>query len=82
MKSFVLSGVAFFCIFVYGASAQEVYQDLKEIVTAEVTGIVSSKEHEIVGTDTLANVQQIKAKLTSGSAIGRTVTFENEMVTL
>lgn len=83
MKRFVIFlGVVFFCGVVTNVSAQEIHQDLKEIITAEVTDVVSIEESEIVGTDTFATVQQVGAKLTSGSSIGRIVTFENEMVTL
>ncbi len=83
MKYYGLLVLAFvFCGSFGVANAQEVYQDLKEIVTAEVTEVMSVEEREIVGTDTFATVQQIKATLTSGKTVGKVVMFENEMVLL
>lgn len=84
MKNFascICGLVLFFSAYSFVA-AQEVYQDLKEIVTAEVVNVVSVDQREIVGTDTFVTVQQIEAKITSGSSTHRVVTFENEMVTL
>lgn len=82
MKHLVLATVLVFLGSISAVHAQEVYQDLKEVVTAEVTKVISAEEREIVGTDTFATVQEIEAKLTSGTTVGRVVTFENEMVTL
>ncbi len=62
--------------------AQEVHQDLKEIVTAEITEIVSEGEREIEGTETRVFLQELKAKILSGSKEGEVVTFENEIVKL
>lgn len=63
-------------------SAQEVHQELKEIVTADVVRILSQEERTIEGTGTVVHVQNIEATITSGSQEGRTVIFENEIVAL
>lgn len=63
-------------------SAQEVHEELKEIVTAEVTGVLSDEVRPIDGTDATARVQNIEALVTSGVHEGRTVIFENELVPL
>lgn len=61
---------------------QEVYQDLKEIVTAEVLQVLSEEEREIAGTGATARVQRVEALVTSGSKEGETIIFEHEMVPL
>lgn len=67
-----------FCI----ASAQEVYEELKETVTAEVTEILGEETRGIEGTDATTYVQQVEAQITSGTQRERTVVFENELVPL
>lgn len=62
--------------------AQEVHQDLFEVVTAEIIQVLSTEEREIVGTDTFVTVQNVKARLTSGTKVGKVVDFENEFITL
>jgi len=71
-------------LFLYGGGvfAQEIHQDLKEIVTADIEKIVSEEEREILGTDMSVHVQHIEAVLTSGSQTGKTVIFENELTKL
>ena len=75
----------FVCIllFPYGyLFAQEVHQDLKEIITADITKIVREEDRVIEGTDTSTHVQNVEAMLTSGSLEGKTVLFDNEIVVL
>jgi uncharacterized membrane protein len=64
------------------ASAQEVHQDIKEIVTAEIVEVISESEREIEGTGTQAFVQELRARILSGSKEGELVTFENELIPL
>lgn len=59
--------------------AQEVHQDLKETVEAEVVAIEDEFERNVFGTDTDVSVQVVQAQLLSGSQAGETVTFENEL---
>jgi uncharacterized membrane protein len=63
-------------------SAQEVHQDLKEIVTAEIVEVVSEETREIEGTGTEAFVQELRARVLSGTREGEVVTFENELIPL
>ena len=71
------------CLFLVSlVSAQEVYQELKEIVPADVLQILSEEERTIDGTDTVVHVQHIEARIQGGSQEGRMVIFENELVPL
>lgn len=82
MKQFFLALLFFFAVPSGVVFAQEVYEELKEIVTADVTAILDEEVREIEGTDTTAHVQQVEASITSGTQKGRTVVFENELVIL
>lgn len=64
------------------AVAQEVHQDLQEIVTAEVLDVLSTDIREVEGTETTVSMQRIEAVLTSGTRDGQTIVFENEMIIL
>jgi uncharacterized membrane protein len=63
-------------------SAQEVHQDLKEIVRAEITDVITTQNIEIEGTDTSRLVQKVRAAIAEGTQEGRVVEFENEFVIL
>lgn len=62
----------------FGLAAQEVHQELKETVTAEVTEIIANEERVIPGTETVVSTQDVEAKLLSGEQSGTIITFENE----
>lgn len=62
--------------------AQELHQDLKEQVPADVLEIVDEYEREIVGTDAMATVQEVRVVLRGGERAGEVVRFENELVSL
>lgn len=64
------------------AQAQTVHEEFKEIVEATVLEVVSETERPIFGTDTVVEVQDIRAELLSGSRTGEVVVFENEIVPL
>ena len=66
----------------WGVFAQEVHQDLQEIVTAEVVEVLSTDVREVEGTQTTVSMQEIEALLTSGTRKGETIVFENEMIIL
>lgn len=59
-------------------SAQEVHQELKETVRAEVLEIVSEETRDIIGTDTDALVQEVEIRILEGERAGTVVTFEND----
>ncbi len=83
MKVFYLCALCLGLYFNGGVvSAQEVHQDLKEIVTADIREIVSEEDREILGTDTSVHVQHVEAVITSGSQTGKVVVFENELTKL
>lgn len=62
--------------------AQELRQDFKEQVPADVIEIVDEFEREIVGTDAKATVQEVRVVLRGGERTGEVVRFENELAVL
>jgi uncharacterized membrane protein len=79
--SLIVLGV-FLCPCVHVAHAQEPHQELQEVVDAEVIDIVSESEREIIGTETTATVQEVRARVLSGEKQGETVLFENDVTEL
>ena len=71
----------FFCL-PFFVGAQEVHQELKEVVEAEVTSIVSETEREITGTDTTTLVQTLRARIKTGVRKDVVVEFDNDLVVL
>ena len=63
-------------------SAQELHQDIREIVSATVIEVVSEEEHEVAGTDITTSVQELRVILTSGEQKGEVRTFMHEVVPL
>ncbi|MFN3693309.1 MAG: YibE/F family protein [Candidatus Paceibacteria bacterium] len=63
-------------------SAQEVHQELQETVRAEVLEIVEQYDRDILGTGATTTVQELRAKLLSGSKEGEVVRFENDLMVL
>ncbi len=83
MRSLIAICVSVFFFFpVFALHAQEVHQELQEIITADVTQIISEEVRDIEGTGATAFVQEVEATLTSGAEKGRSVVFENELVKL
>lgn len=64
------------------AIAQEVHQDLIEVVKATVVEVLSEEERDIIGTETKALVQEVRVRLQGGNKAGETVTFENDVATV
>lgn len=62
--------------------AQEVHQELQETVRAEVLEIVEEYDRDILGTGATTTVQELRAKLLSGSKFGEVVRFENDLMVL
>ncbi|MFM2381880.1 MAG: hypothetical protein RLZZ76_647 [Candidatus Parcubacteria bacterium] len=79
--SLLLCG-SFFMMGSTSVAAQEVHQDLKEIVSAEITKVITEADREIEGTETSAFVQTLEARILSGTKEGLLVTFENELIPL
>lgn len=59
--------------------AQEPHQDLLEVVDAVVIEVISEKQQEIVGTETTALVQEVRARILSGEKEGEIVVFDNDV---
>lgn len=64
------------------AAAQEVHQELQETVRAQVLEIVEQYDRDILGTGATTTVQELRAKLLSGSKEGEVVRFENDLMVL
>lgn len=62
--------------------AQEAYQELKEVVKAEVVSIVSESEREVTGTGTTVLVQTLHARINSGVREGAVIEFDNDLLEL
>lgn len=72
------------CLFlpIFGLSAQELQQDVKERVPARVIEVVSETERSIMGTGASTTVQELRLELLGGSKEGEVVRMENEVVRL
>lgn len=77
---FLVIGLFLFVPYLVGA--QEVHQELKETVRAEVIEILSETPKDIIGTDTEAIVQAVEVKILEGIRTGDRVTFENDLLRL
>ncbi len=62
--------------------AQEIHNDLKETVSAEVISINEEFSRTIAGTDTSINIQDVTIRFLEGSQDGELATFENELAPL
>ncbi len=63
-------------------AAQEVHQEFQELVKAEVLEVVEESERQIMGTDTVTTVQELRVLLLEGSKEGQVVPLENDLVLL
>lgn len=79
MNSIVASLFAVALLVPSALNAQEIHQDLVEVVRAEVVEIVSEDTRQIMGTDATALVQTVRATLETGKKAGTTVTFDNDV---
>lgn len=64
------------------AAAQEVHNDVRERVSAEVLEIVSEGERPVMGTGATTTVQEVRVVLNEGERAGEVVRFTNDMVIL
>lgn len=68
--------------FVTPVAAQEVQQELRERVRADVLEITEEWERAVTGTGATVTVQEVRAELLEGERAGEVVRFENDMVEL
>jgi uncharacterized membrane protein len=66
----------------HAGQAQELHQELQERVSAEVLQVVEEYDREVSGTDATAQVQEVRAIVTSGEREGEVVRFENDLAVL
>lgn len=69
-----------FCLSAFSAQAQEVHEELKETVRAEVLRILHEEKRDIIGTDTESFLQEVEVRITEGEKKGAVVRFENDLM--
>lgn len=77
-----LASIILMCAAFTTVQAQEVHQELKETVRAEVLHVLSEEMQDIIGTDTDALVQEVEVRIREGVKEGDVVTFENDLMEL
>lgn len=81
MKYLALS-LLFFLLVPLTLMAQEVHQELRETVRAEVLRILSEETRDIIGTDANGVVQEVQVEIQEGERAGEVATFENDLMSL
>lgn len=64
------------------ALAQELHQDVQEILKAEVLEVVDEYERDIMGTEASTTVQELRIILKEGEREGEVVRLENDLIEL
>lgn len=68
------------CLIALPLHAQEVYQELKETVRAEIVSVVDESERVVMGTGATTTVQTLRAKVLEGVREDVVVEFENDYI--
>ena len=80
------TGVAIFLLFGFAISvpalAQELHQDVQEILKAEVLEVVDEYQRDIMGTGASTTVQELRIILREGERAGEVVRLENDLIKL
>lgn len=75
-------GILLLLVLAPTAQAQELVQDTVETLRARVVEVVSEEQRPVVGTDTLAMYQTIRAELLEGPREGDSITVDNDYLAL
>jgi uncharacterized membrane protein len=78
----VLASLALLFMLALPVSAQELHQDVEEVVRGEVTAILKEAQRSIAGSETTALVQTLGVRLLSGRDAGHIVEVENDLTRL
>jgi uncharacterized membrane protein len=78
----VALATCFLGLFAVHVSAQEVHQDLHEVVKAEVIEVVGEEQREITGTSATTMVQEVRVVFKEGEREGEVASLTNEVVRL
>lgn len=62
--------------------AQELHQDIEEVVRGEIIVIEDQSYRAVAGSDTSMLVQMLRVRILSGSEVGREVAVENDLMEL
>jgi uncharacterized membrane protein len=81
MKKIILF-LFLFSLFGNTACADSIIQDKQESLKAKVISVEDLGQRDVVGTDTVAKYQNIKAEILSGEHSGETVSFDNDYIQL
>lgn len=81
MSKYILIGL-FLCAVPIAASAQSAYEELQDMLKAEVVEVTAERTENIPGTTASTTVQTVRAILLEGELAGETVTFENDLIML
>lgn len=76
------SSALLFLLLTLPATAQEVHNEVKERVSAEVLEVLSTEERPVIGTGATTTVQEVRAVLNEGERAGEVVRFTNDVVVL
>lgn len=80
MKIYLLTALLVFSPL--SAFAQETYDELAALLKAEVTEIKNERQDRILGTNAVATVQTVEARILEGKEKGKLVEFENDWMKL
>lgn len=79
---FFYSGCIALLLCAFPLQAQELHQDVEEVIKGEVIEIVRESSRSVVGTETQVRIQDIRVRLLSGSQEGSIIEFENDRMVL
>lgn len=82
LQKISLLSLAVFFLSISTLQAQEVHQELQEIVKAEVIEVVDEYERDITGTGASTTVQELRIQIKEGVKTGEVVSLENDLVIL
>ncbi len=78
-----LRGLVLTALLVFGAGvaeAQEVHQDVQELVRGDVLEVMSEEERDVMGTEARVTVQELRVQLLEGKRTGEVVRLENDVI--
>ncbi len=78
----IFLSLVFTVIFPVATLAQELHQDVKETVRAEVIEIVSEEEREVSGTEITTSIQEVRIRIKDGARKGEEAQLTTEVVKL
>ncbi|MEX0918118.1 MAG: YibE/F family protein [Candidatus Paceibacterota bacterium] len=81
-SAWIVGALAVLVLLPSSAGAQSVYEELQDMLRAEVVEVTDERESAIPGTGATTTVQTVSARIGEGEKEGDIVTFENDLVML